>query len=674
MPTVTRRLELDDLYRIPVLSDPQLSPDGARVAFVVTRADRDADEHRSTIWTVGVDGGEPVPLTAGPRDSSPRWSPDRRWLAFVSAHGDGEKRQIWLLPIAGGEASRLTHEPAGSGEPTWSPDGSRVAFTATVEPDGFDDTAPVVVRRLGHKGDGAGLGKGRQRHVFVVAAVPGAEARQLTSGAWSAGDLAWSPNGTADLAWSPDGTALAFAAATGSDADLELISHVYVVDVDSGTLRQVTQHRGTAAAPAFTPDGTTIVFAGKDRVGVGHTRLYRVAAAGGIPEAIAPEFDRNVMVGAPAYPGACPAVIADGTAVVFCARDRGCTNVFTVPLAGGVPRRIIGDGDSVIAGLSHVGGRLAYVESDSRTCGEIGSAATDGSGARRLTRVVADGLLDVELFTPAARTFHAADGTEIHGWVTTGERADGARAGAPLLLDIHGGPHNAWSPVFDGVHLYHQVLAAAGWTILTINPRGSDGYGEACFTALLKDGWGRADAGDFLAALDAVIEHDGIDPRRIAVTGYSYGGYMTNWLTAHSDRFAAAISGGCVTNLVSMASADIGPVLDAHELGATPWNDPQRLVDVSPLTYVARVTTPTLILHGEDDSRCPVGQAEEWFAALRGRRQEVELVRYPGASHEFILSGRPSHRIDYCQRVADWAARHCATEIPFNQDSSLKSP
>jgi dipeptidyl aminopeptidase/acylaminoacyl peptidase len=645
-------MQFDDVYRIPVVSEPSLSPDGTRVVFVVTQADRDADENRSTIWEVPIAGGAPRQMTTGPHDGSPQWSPDGRWLAFVSRRGD-EPPQLWLHATASGDEMPLTAMPAGAGDPRWSPDSSRLLFTAAVEPDGLTDTAPVVVRRLGFKADGAGLLKGRQSHLFVIDATLGAEPRRLTEGGWS----------VRGPVWSPDGTSIAFTGAVHDDADIDLISHVFTVDVATGERRAVTHHRGQAASVTFTPDGSTIVFVGRAEIGIGHAQLFSVAAGGGTPRPLA-GFDRNVMVGGPAYPGAVPVVSDDGTTVVFCARDRGCTHVYTVPMAGGDPRKVLGTDASVIAGLSRAGDTIAFVEADPETCGEVCVASVDGRGSRRLTSLVRDALADVEFAIPQPRAFTAPDGLALHGWTIAGD------ATGPILLDVHGGPHNAWNPAFDGWHLYQQVLAAQGWTILLLNPRGSDGYGEAFFTALRNDGWGRADAGDFLAALDDVLATDGLDPDRVVVTGYSYGGYMSNWLTAHTDRFAAAVSGGCVTNLVSMVSADSGGRMDDHAFGASPWDNPERLMALSPLTGVRHVTAPTLLLHGEEDETCPVGQAEEWFTALRVRRQDVEFVRYPGGSHEFVLSGRPSHRIDFGQRLVDWAIAHTS----LKPDSPLKSP
>jgi dipeptidyl aminopeptidase/acylaminoacyl peptidase len=226
------------------------------------------------------------------------------------------------------------------------------------------------------------------------------------------------------------------------------------------------------------------------------------------------------------------------------------------------------------------------------------------------------------------------------------------------LLDIHGGPHNAWNGSADPVHLYHQVLAGSGWTILVLNPRASDGYGEAFYTATVG-AWGRADAQDFLEPLDELVADGIADPARLAVTGYSYGGFMTCYLTAHDNRFAAAVTGGPVVDLVSDAgTCDEGRFLAEAEIGGSWWDDPAPFRALSPLSRVAQVRTPTLILQGNDDARCPKGQAQQWFTALRERRVPTRLVLYPGASHGFLYQGLGSHRIDYNQRVIDWVRQH----------------
>jgi dipeptidyl aminopeptidase/acylaminoacyl peptidase len=663
-PFVARSLELDDLFRLQFVSDAQISPDGTRVAYVVTQADADSDENRSRIFAVDVtdgDGEPPRPLTAGPSDASPRWSPDGRWLAFVAKRAGDDRPQVWLLPAAGGEARRLTSAAGGASSPVWSPDGSRLAFLSAVDLRGEPSdekekaalaSAPIVHRRLDYKADGAGLVGSRRQHLFVIdvphaASTDGAAAKatQLTDGDFSVGGIAWSPTGDE----------IAYASAKHDDRDLNPSSSIFVVDLASATSRQVTPSKGAASAPAWSADGSTILFVGKADPSPGHARLFFVPADGGEPAELAPAFDRNVMVGAPGYPGAPPRVLAGGT-VVFCARDRGCTHVYRLARGATDPEKILGGDDRVASAftMTRDGSTIAFVSSSPSTTGEVHVASGSGTDERPLTAHAA-ALDGIELVAPEARAFVAPDGTEVHGWLL---RDPQATAPGPLLLDVHGGPHNAWTPAFDGAHLYHQTLAALGWSVLTLNPRGSDGYGEAFLTAL-TGAWGRADIDDFLAPIDALVAEGIADPSRLAVTGYSYGGYMTCWLTTQTDRFAAAVPGGCLSNLSSFfGTSDVGAGLGAFEIGGDPWAQRDRFEDLSPITHVEKVRTPTLVLHGGSDDRCPVEQGEEWFTALRVLGCETEMVRYPGASHLFIVLGRPSHRIDYCRRVHDWVVAH----------------
>ncbi|MEV0971190.1 S9 family peptidase [Microtetraspora glauca] len=613
------RLSLSDLYRLAVPGDPRLCPDGSTVAYTVTRADRESDENRSEIW-LAAPGGEPRRLTGGPRDSSPRWSPDGRSLAFLRPV-DG-KPQIHLLPMDGGEPRVLTSAPLGAGAAVWSPDGTLIAYAAPYGD--LDPHAPVVADSLEYKADGTGLLRGLTMHLFVVSVDTG-EARQITAGDFHAGEPSWSP----------DGGRLAFTTSMEADRDLTAAGAVYSVDVSGGEPERLTGP-GVICAGAWWL-GERLLVVGYDGDPVGHARLFDLGADGLVE--IETGIDRNVMVGAPGYPGATPQLAGDD--LIFCARDGGFTHLYRAP-----GEKIIG-GDQVVSGVSAAKGRIAYIAATPYSAGEVYLADVAANGAvtaSEATMLSSHGLHDVELFVPRSRTFTAPDGTRVEGFVL---RDETLTEPGPLLLDAHGGPHNAWAPVFDGVHLYHQVLAARGWTVLTINPRGSDGYGEAFYTAAVG-AWGVADTDDFLSPIDDLVAEGVADPDRLAVTGYSYGGYVSCWLPTRTGRFKAAIPGGCVSDLTSMAgTSDAGHFLKAYECRGD-------IEEQSPMTHVARVTTPTLILHGEDDDRCPVGQAEQWFAALREQGVPVRLVRYPGGSHLFILNGRPSHRVDYNERIVEW--------------------
>jgi Dipeptidyl aminopeptidases/acylaminoacyl-peptidases len=402
----------------------------------------------------------------------------------------------------------------------------------------------------------------------------------------------------------------------------------YAVDASGGKPERLTGEE-LVCTGVWWLGGRLVVSALDAARPMGHTRLYELGPGG--PRLLC-EIDRNVMTGAPGYPGAPPRL--HGDEIVFCARDGGFTHLYRLD-----GTKLIG-GEQVVAGVSAAAGRIAYVAATPYSAGDV--MLLDGDGA--VTTLAAYEPEGVRLFPAKARTFTVADGTTVEGFVLRDETRTGP---GPLLLDVHGGPHNAWAPVFDGVHLYHQVLAARGWTVLMVNPRGSDGYGEAFYTAVHR-AWGVADTGDLLGPIDTLIEEGVADPDRLAVTGYSYGGYMSCWLTTRTDRFKAAIPGGCVSDLTSSSgTSDLGHLLAVHEIG-------ERPAGLSPLTYADRVRTPTLLLHGEADDRCPVGQAEQWFAALRARRVPVRMVRYPGASHLFIINGRPSHRTDYNERIVTW--------------------
>ena len=656
----TRRLDFDDLWQVAVPEGPQISPDGTQVVYVVRTPDREKDGYATCIWLAPADrSAKPAQLTQGPKDAAPRWSPDGTQIAFLSVRSDSEKPQLYVLPVAGaGEARRVTNLPLGAGAPVWSPDGTKVAFSAGVDLLGppSDDkdrerraAAPLVVDRLGYKADGAGLIGSLRQHVFVCGVESGAVPVQLTWGDWFAAG-----GGT----WSPDGKTLIVGGSRGEDNDLEPTSRLWAVPTEGGgTPQPLTPDRGFAGSPVFTPDGSRIVFTGKRDAGPGIARLFSIPAEGGEPVELAAEFDRNVMTGSPGYPGG-PLNITDDGRLFFCARDRGATHVYALALDGdGTPRKVLGAPDTSVSGLSvsPTTGAVTTVLADRANPGDVAVLPAGTATPVLLTDLFARSLPGVDLFLPEERTFTAPDGTEIHGWVV---RDSGATTPGPLLLDIHGGPHNAWGPTFDNVHYQHQVLAAEGWTVLYVNPRGSDGYGEDFMTAV-SGAWGTSDTDDFLCAVDALIDEGIVDRSQVAVTGYSYGGYMTCWLTATTDRFAAGVTGAPCSSLVSeVGSADMGLWLARYEVGALPWEDPELYKKHDPQARVHQVTCPTLILHGESDDRCPVGQAEEWFTGLRANGVPVEMVRYPGCSHLSIVNGRPSHRIDYGRRVADWVREH----------------
>ncbi|MGO2519884.1 MAG: serine hydrolase [Microbacterium sp.] len=648
---MTRSMRIDDVLALTIPSQPALSPDGSRLVYVLGGIDTGADRATSAIWL--EEDGTTRALTHGSSDTAPVFSPHGDEIAFVR---DG---QLWTLPLAGGEPRQRTRIPLGAGAAVWNADATKIAFTApvaresgeteTAEQRAVRESAPIATDALDYMIDGEWFVRGVRQQLHVLDLTDD-RVRQLTHG-----DVH-----VANPAWSPDGKTLVYTARPDGASDLDARSAVHAIDPadPAAPSRIVAFADGLAATVTYTPEGESLVIVGWTSEPHGHAGLFRVDLVSGQTTNLAASLDRNVMPGAPAYPGALPQFTASGD-VLFAIRDRGATHLYAVPLTGGDSRHVFGGTDEVVSGLS-VGGDVAAVALSTPTSfGEIVRISLE-TGTCSVVTSHGSAPADVELFVRESREFTISDGTTVQGWIVRDPSVSGP---TPLLVDVHGGPHNAWNGAMDEMHVFHQELAASGWTIVMINPRGSDGYGEA-FWKGVNSGWGVADAKDFLEPIDELVADGIADPKRLAITGYSYGGFMTAYLTAHDDRFAAAAAGGIVSDLVSIGgTSDDAHLLNVFEIGAMPWEsaDRERLAAMSPYTAVENVTTPTLVLHGEKDQRCPLGQAQQWYAALRERDVPTRLVVYPGGSHIFPLMGVPSHRVDYARRVVEWVKQYAGS-------------
>ena len=671
-----RKITIEDLLSLKWVSDPQLSPDGSRIAFVQTVAAGEADTYRSHLWVAPVDGGastalgagDPRQFTAGEhRDSMPRWSPDGRWIAFLSDRGTGKPepgakrpKQLFVIPADGGEARLLVPAAHHPSDLVWAPDGRSLAFVG--KPVRDDPKSDVkVITRVRYKHDGEGFWDGRYKHLFRVP-VEGDSAPDLGAGTplqISSGDF-----DHADPAWSPDGRYLSCAANRTEEADYANVTDVWIFPVEGGEPRQLTKSVGPSASPAWSPDGRFVAYYGHDNayMSATNTAVWIVPAGGGDPVNLTAAFDRSlehhVITDMRAHPEiGGPVWSADGSRI-FAIIAEGATNQLGVVDArhGGVT--VLTSARREIFGLAiRSSGDVAVIAaSDPATPCDLWVVPLDGRAAeRRLTRVNQTVLDQVLVSAPERFTYQGADGWPVEGWVMRpAEFHDGVRY--PAVLQIHGGPHGAYGEAF--FHEF-QLLAAEGFAVVYTNPRGSQGYGQQ-FTAATHHDWGGKDYEDIMRGLDdAIARFSFIDPTRLGVAGGSYGGFMTNWVIGHTDRFKAAVTMRSISNNLSQwGTSDLAFMKGVWEFPGDPWDAPTWYWEHSPLAYVERITTPLLILHSEQDLRCPIEEAEQLFAALKKLRRETMFVRFPNESHDLSRVGQPSHRVERLHWIVTWLADH----------------
>jgi len=649
----SRLIQPEDLLLIKTIPEVHISPDGSLIAYTLTEIDAE-QEYLTSIWIVPTEGGEPTQVTRGPkRYTAPRWSPNGTELAFLS-DGDGGPVQLYVMPVGGGEARKLTSLETDVGPAVWSPDGKLILFASQVPEDmppaskmtrARWNRRPKVVTKTQYKNDGQGYTLDTWSHLFIVAA-EGGQIKQITDGDWD--DFA--------PAWSPDGRQIAFSRKQNGLTDYNA-SDIWVVNADGGNPRQISQNVYHATSPSWSPDGTIIAFYGANdkRLGLEES-LYRVWTApvsGGAPQPLTTSYDRGVLLlTRPAVtPG--PVWSNDSATVTFSVADQGNIRIVCVLVEEGKVGAVV-TGERQVTGFSGASavGRLAFCAVDPYNPGDIYVCAWDGSEEQRLTWVNESILAHLSMPSVEKHTFRSPNGGVIDGWLMRPVSGEGPM---PLLIDIHGGPHGFVGNYFSLSHFYRYTLASKGWAILALNPSGSGSYGEA-FANSICGRWGEFDMPEQLAAVDALVAEGIADPNRLAVAGYSYGGYMAAWMISHSDRFRAAVVGAPIVNLESLhGTSDIGMWYCPWEMQGDIISNRDTFRRLSPVNYVEHITTPTLILHGEADERCPIGQGEELFIGLLAvGKVPVEFVRYPESSHLFLSSGWPRHRVDYHRRVMSW--------------------
>lgn len=655
-----RPLIYDDFWRVKIVSDVRVSPQGRWAAYVLATQDRESDEARSAIWIANLDTREERQFSAGAaRDTQPRWSPDGRWLAFVSTR-DG-KGQVFVMPSDGGEARRITARGEGAHSPIWAPDSRRIAFVVDTESrrqevktecswldekrEGREEKPRMRrITEMRYRFDAEGYADTRA-HIFVVNR-DGGEPEQLTDG-----DAQHT-----DPAWSPDGSAIVFVSNRGIDAGRTASTDIWLVDVSSHEVTRLTDGTLTASLPAWSPDGRTIAFHGVSdysRTGTQNTHVWAVSPRGGDQRDLLPDFDGTMHhlladYGVPTW--SAPIWSPDGQTVYFTSSDHGSEVMCSVASSGGTILRVsASEGHISTAQITPDGSELICCAQTSGSPIDLYRLPVSGGGFQPVTDVNRQLLAEVQI-TPTERfRYSSVDGCEIDGWLV---RPSTGRP-CPLVLHIHGGPHSMYGNTF---YFNMQVLAGEGIASVYVNPRGSSGYGLAFARSVIGD-WGGKPYDDLMAAVDHVLRLGGFDSDRLGVTGVSYGGYMTNWIAGHTGRFAAAISVNGISDLVSFAGTTDIPVWFERQMDGPCWENAESLYRDSPLTYVANVNTPLLFLHAERDFRCPISQSEQMFMALMMLKRETEMVRIPDASHGLGNAPAPRHRIERWRLSTEWFNR-----------------
>lgn len=646
----------EDVFQLEYADDPQISPDGARVAYVRTALDIMTDAPRGNIWVVNTGGGRHRPLFSGPKSySSPRWSPTGDRLAYVASE-DGRGAEIHVRWMDTGQTAMLTNIPRGPGALSWSPDGTQIAFTMFVpaegdslvkpmaKPDGAKWAPPAkLIDQVYYRFDGAGYLEQGYTQIFVVPA-DGGTARQITFGNHDSGG---------PLAWSKDGSKIYFSTNRDENADYEpQESEIWSVALNDGAMKKLTDRNGPDSAPTLSPDGTHIAYLGfdDDKRGYDNAHLYVMNTDGRNSRNLTPDFDRSIA--AVSWIG--------NDALIVQYDDHGRTYLGRIAASGGEITPLVRDLGGLDNGRPYTSGAFtaasngsyAYTSGRADRPADI-AAATAGKDPIRLTRLNDDLFGHKTLAAVEDMSWKSsADGRDIQGWVMKPPHFDASKK-YPMILEIHGGPFAAYGPQFSAED---QLYAAAGYVVLYANPRGSTSYGDE-FANLIDRNYPSQDYDDLMSGVDALIAKGYVDKDELFVTGGSGGGVLTAWIVGKTNRFRAAVVQKPVINWISFVlTSDAYPFFEQYWFDKMPWENLEAYWKRSPLAYVGNVTTPTMLVTGEADHRTPSSEAEQFYQALKLRKIDTAMVRIPEASHH--IAARPSHMISKVDYVLGWFEKY----------------
>ena len=661
-----RSVKIEDLYRFKLVMDPQVSPADGRVAFVVETMSKKDKTYYKNLYLIDGDGKSLRQLTYGKRhDHTPSWSPDGKTLAFISkrdtGYGQAPSDQIWMLPMDGGEAYPLTKLKRGSiASLEWSPDGKTLAFLfhplgkeIKIDQKGKAET-PVYrqIKDIWFRLDGEGFFDSEFTHLWVANTKTG-QAKQLVDGAYH----------DQSIAWSPDSCELAFISFRQPDWQMRLEEQkIYVVPVNGDEIEEIPTPKGPKDGLSFSPAGNALAYFGHERPyqgwGVINYVLNTIKRNGESHSSFGSELDRTaypITLGdiTPAFILDPPIWAAYGNSIYYRMTKNGGQPLVVTDLITGKTSFVTQPETVTITGsLDTLNNRYVFHGASLSTPDELYSLDLSTGKTRQLTRLNQAYCRSRDFMVAEEIGFNSGD-QKLQGWLIKPSDFDEQKK-YPLILNIHGGPRCQYGRTF-----FHEmyVLAAAGYVVVYTNPRGSQGYGEE-FAGAIAAQWGEPAMADLMAAIDYVVAQGFVDENRLGVTGGSYGGYMTNWIVTHTNRFKAAATQRCVSDLASMfGNSDIGYDM-AYEFGGAPWENRAVYREWSPITHIENCHTPLLIIHSENDLRCNIEQGDQMFTALKYLQREVEYVRFPEEPHGLSRHGRPDRRERRLRFLIKWFDKH----------------
>lgn len=650
-------IQPDSIFDLTFLQGAALSVDGRRVAYVVARYEKTETaaeahqwEEKLAIWLLDVESRQVRQLTSGTtRDSAPAWSPQGDQLAFLSTRSG--KAQIYLLPVNGGEAQQVTTMPQGvAGGPVWSPDGTHIAFGAPPQSEPRKSEQPYRVTRHIYRFDVLNYVHEVKQDLYVLEVASGA-VTQLTQDEWHNSLPVWSPNGQE----------IAYTAMFQPDSH-KISSSVRIVSLAGHVRDLVTGGDASfmAIAPTWTPDGQQLVFVGNpdDAQAGTQNNLWIVGREGGRPQNRTPDFGYHVggalQPDMPAFSLRQPQIQMhpSGSHGYVQVQVRGTVQIFRMALSGPEACTPVTQGDQANFPLGMVGEKLLTMVTNLADPGNLALHDLTNGQVTQLTDLNRSVLSQWGDPVIEHLTFPGPDQVAVEGWFMHPSQGE---APHPTILYIHGGPHSAFGHLF---HFDFRMLAAAGYGVLIINQRASTGYGDA-FAQQITGDWGNLDYGDLMAGVDHAIASGWVDENRMGVCGLSGGGNLSCWIVGQTDRFKAAVPENPVTNWVSFYGvSDIGPWFAEQELGGKPHEIPEIYRRCSPITYAHRCTTPTLLIQGEADWRCPAEQSEQFYTVLKVNGCPVEMVRLPQSPHAGSIQGPPALRLAQNEALLGWMNRY----------------